>query len=244
MGRISTLLILAADVDLRRSADEREAVQLQQEHVGRGIDRAGGAVNVQRRGLDRRREALRADHLDDVARGDVLLGLEHVGEELLPGQVRLEGQRAAPPRERVTGTVLAGLFEQGDQPVDFADGVLVGLRRAGGVLEHGVDQDGDGLGDAIEDQQLVGDQEIHHRRLQVVVRRARHDRLDVVDELVADETDRAAGEPRQARAPDRIPRDNCSSCTPLRTRLPAPSCARLRRRPPQAARAPRSGPEP
>ena len=34
---------------------------------------------------------------------------------------------------------------------------------------------------------------------QVIVRRARHDRFDVVDEFVADEPDGAAGEPRQAR---------------------------------------------
>ena len=35
-------------------------------------------------------------------------------------------------------------------------------------------------------------------RAQFVLRRARHDRFDVVDEFVADETDRAAGEARQA----------------------------------------------
>ena len=32
----------------------------------------------------------------------------------------------------------------------------------------------------------------------LVLRRARHDRLDVVDELVADEPDRPAGKARQA----------------------------------------------
>ncbi len=59
--------------------------------------------------------------------------------------------------------MFARLFEQRDEPLDFADGVLVGFRRAGGVVEHGVDQDGDGLRDAIEDEQLVGDEEIHRR---------------------------------------------------------------------------------
>ena len=66
--------------------------------------------------------------------------------------------------------MFARLFEQRDQALDFADGVLVGLGRAGGVVEHGVDQHGDGLGDAVEDEQLVGDEEIHHRR--AAVRRA------------------------------------------------------------------------
>ena len=67
--------------------------------------------------------------------------------------------------------VLAGLLEQGDEAINFANRVFIGLRRAGGLVEHGVDQDGDGLGHAIEDKQLVGDEEIDHRGLQVVVRR-------------------------------------------------------------------------
>jgi hypothetical protein len=53
--------------------------------------------------------------------------------------------------------------------------------------------------DAVENQKLVGDEKIHHRRLQFILRRARHDGFDVVDEFVADEADRAAGEARQAR---------------------------------------------
>src|SRR5437867_4249332 len=56
---------------------------------------------------------------------------------------------------------------------------------------------GEGLRVAVEDEQLVGDQKIHSRRAQVVLRRSWHDGFDVVDEFVADETDRAAGEPGQ-----------------------------------------------
>ena len=58
-------------------------------------------------------------------------------------------------------------------------------------------------------KQLVGDEKIHDGRAQFILRRARHDRLDVVDEFVADETDRAAGEARQAG--QRPPRDIFSS---------------------------------
>ncbi len=94
--------------------------------------------------------------------------------------------------------MFAGLFEQRDQPFDFTYGVLVGRFRAGGILQHGVDQHGERLRHAVEDEQLVGDEEIHHRRLQLVLRRARHDRLDIVNEFVADETDGAAGETGQA----------------------------------------------
>ena len=47
--------------------------------------------------------------------------------------------------------VLGWLLEQGDEAVDLADGVFLSLGRAGRVFEHGVDQDGNGLGHAIED---------------------------------------------------------------------------------------------
>jgi len=46
---------------------------------------------------------------------------------------------------------------------------------------------------------LVRDEKIHHRRFQFIVRRARHDGFDVVDEFIADEADRTAGETRQSR---------------------------------------------
>ncbi len=50
-GANLNLVVLAAHVNFRRRADERKAVQFEQEHVGRRIDRARGAVNVQRRRL-------------------------------------------------------------------------------------------------------------------------------------------------------------------------------------------------
>ena len=68
------LAFLAAHMNFRRRADERKSVQLQQKHVGRRIDGARRAINVQRRRLDRRGKPLRTDDLDDVAGGDVFLG--------------------------------------------------------------------------------------------------------------------------------------------------------------------------
>ena len=73
--------VLTANMDFRRSADEGKARQFEQEHVRRRIDRAGGAIDVQRRRLDRSREALRADDLDDVAGSDVLLCLQNISSK-------------------------------------------------------------------------------------------------------------------------------------------------------------------
>ena len=95
--------------------------------------------------------------------------------------------------------VLAGLFEQRDQPLNFAGGIFVRFFRVGGVFLRGVDQHGEGLGDAVEDQQLVGNEKIHDRRLQLIMGGPGHDRLDIMNEFVADKTDRAAGEARQPR---------------------------------------------
>ena len=93
--------------------------------------------------------------------------------------------------------VLAWLFEQRNEPVDFACCVFVGLFGSRRVVNHGVDQDRYRLRDPVKDQQLVGDEEAHDRRLQVVAGWARHDRLNIVDEFVADEPDCPARETRQ-----------------------------------------------
>ena len=75
------LAVLAADVNFRRRADERESVQLQQKHVGRRVNVARGAVNIQRRRRDRRGKPLRADDLNDIAGGDVFLRGLDVGAD-------------------------------------------------------------------------------------------------------------------------------------------------------------------
>ena len=123
------LAILATHMNFRRRADERESVQFQQKHVGRRIDGAHGAINVNRRRLDRRGKPLRTDDLDDVARGDVFLGLEHVGKKLFPCDFGLKRNRRHFVRH-ADRMVFARLFEQRYQPLDFADGIFVSLGRA------------------------------------------------------------------------------------------------------------------
>jgi hypothetical protein len=100
------------------------------------------------------------------------------------------------------GHVLGRLFEQREKALDFADGVFVGVSRAGGLVNCGVDEHGDGLRHAVENEQLVGDDEIHRRCAEFVVGRTRDDRLDVVNEFVTDETHCATSEAGQARQRD------------------------------------------
>ena len=185
-------------MDLWRGADQRETVQLQQKHVRRRIDGARGAINVDRGGFDRCAETLRADHLNDVAGGDVFLRLPHIGQKFLFGNIRLKRDRRN-FRQQTDRLIFARLLEQQDNAFDFSDSVFISLCCAGLVVEEGVDEDGDGLQDPVEDQKLIGDEEINRGRAQIVARRSRHNRLHVVDELITDESDGAAGETRQAR---------------------------------------------
>ena len=99
--------------------------------------------------------------------------------------------------------VFARLFEQRNQPLNFADGIFVNLGRTRRAIEKGVDQDGDGLRHPVKNQQLVGDEKNHGGRLQFVLGRARHDGFNVVNEFITDKTDGTAGETWQTRQQDR-----------------------------------------
>src|SRR4029077_420541 len=64
---------LALDERLRRGADQREAVQLEQEQVRRRVDAAERTVEVERRRGRGPRRALREHDLECIARADVVL---------------------------------------------------------------------------------------------------------------------------------------------------------------------------
>ena len=71
--------VLAGHEPLRRRADERDPVELEQEEVRRRVDAAQGAVDVEGRGRRRPLGALRRHALEDVAGDDVLLDvLDHL----------------------------------------------------------------------------------------------------------------------------------------------------------------------
>ena len=80
---------LALDDRLRRRADQREPVQLEQEQVRRRVDPPQRAVELQRRRGRRPLCALRDDDLECIARADVLLRRSHA-----PLVLRLVGEAA------------------------------------------------------------------------------------------------------------------------------------------------------
>ena len=110
--------VFATHMNFRRRADQRETLQFEQEHVRRRIDRARRAVNIHRRSLHRRGKSLRADHLDDVARRNVFFCARHIFKERLPGHVGGERDFRHVARD-IDRQMFQGLFEQGEEAVDF-----------------------------------------------------------------------------------------------------------------------------
>ena len=79
--------VLALDQSLRRGADQREILELEQEEVRRGVDAAERTVELDRRRRRRPLGALREDDLEGVAGADQLLDPPHAG--LVRGLIRL-----------------------------------------------------------------------------------------------------------------------------------------------------------
>ena len=93
---------LAFDDRLRRGADQREPVELEQEEVRRRVDPAQRAIELERGRGRRPLGALRDDDLERVARADVVLRATHA--PLVLRLVREAAERAArDPSPRGTG---------------------------------------------------------------------------------------------------------------------------------------------
>lgn len=77
-----------AHEDFRRGADHLKIAEVEEEHVGRGVERAQRAVERQRAGAEGLAHALAQYHLHDVAIDDVLLGAAHGSLEVFLGKFK------------------------------------------------------------------------------------------------------------------------------------------------------------
>ena len=140
------LVALAAHQDFGRRADDMEIAEIVVEHIGRGVERAQGAVERQRFVGKGQAHALAGDDLHAVAVENIVAHAAHVFfVTCFAGAVLRFGFQAA-QRQR-DGDALAQLFAQVFQP--FA-GALVGvvLRRVG-----------------VNDEIDFAGQIVHHRQL-------------------------------------------------------------------------------
>jgi hypothetical protein len=183
---------------LRARADDLERAGVEEEHVRGRVHLPEPPVRVERVQVRAPREPLRRHRLDDVARDDVLLERGH--ERLVPGLPHVRHGRM-PERDRPLRDLgRRRREERAREPARLGDRAVVRERErvAGGVgRAEDVRDDLDRLEEVVvheqrvrEHEERVGDPE----RVREV--RAPRRGLEVVDGVVADEADRAAGEGR------------------------------------------------
>jgi hypothetical protein len=164
------------------------AAEREKEHVRRRVDRAQAAVDVERAGRQVLSKALRNHDLEGVAGVDVLAGGVDHRVELAGGHVRLPSPAIRPGHRRGTSV----LREPSLHLIDASHRVAI-LLAVGPVNR----EQAQAPRDVVEDRQVLRAKEcgLGHRR-----RGAGRDRqpLEVTRRLVAEVTDRAAMEPRNA----------------------------------------------
>src|SRR5581483_10632585 len=179
------------DERLRRGADERDPVQLEQEQVRRRVDAAQLAVEGHRRDVRPPLGPLREDDLEGVAAADVVAARLHAADVTV--RVRQPPHPAAACRRR-PGRLRDRAREQGG---DLAGVAREHVRAAAGVVEA---------------HEHVGDDEAALRQTGPVVRQ-RHGRLEHRHVVVAEVADDRSGGPLRlpegdepvAAADERVP---------------------------------------
>ena len=194
------LAILQAHVHLRAGADDPHRLpwdaghpaEVQEVHVGGGVEHAQGPVDGEGIRLRLPAQALAEHHLEDVPRGDVLLGLAHVGLVLCLGEVAAPFRPAAalPGHGRDQG-----LAQVGHDLIDAGHRVRVGGPEI--RLHPHVGDDEELVLHVIEDHQVVREEEDHVRHLQVPAGGAGQP-LHEAHQVVAEVAHRAAGKAGQA----------------------------------------------
>ena len=147
--------VFQAHQHLRRSAHQRQVIaEFEQEHVGRWIGGAQGAVNLQGAGFGLAAEALRQNNLEGVAIANILLrpahavfmhGLLYIGARVARQVDRWADHRHDAP---AAATELRNhLVNAGHRTVISRIGTVAGVMRVGqdSQLMHGVVEDHQGV---------------------------------------------------------------------------------------------------
>ena len=206
-GAVGDDAIVDAAEDLGAGPDEHAAFSLEVEHVGRGVDDAQGAVDVERIDGGNALETLGEDDLKNVAGGDVLFGLFDDVFELRAGHVGRAGRGGGYVERSVAGSELdGGGLKAVDEIVEFAAAVLVGGFDGRMVVDADVIDSEDGFAHVIEGDDLAIEGEIEIGQVAIVAGGVgEFFGFDVADGVVACVADPAAGEVGQLGDADEIP---------------------------------------
>ena len=183
-----------------RRADQRHIAEPQVKHVRRRIDRAQAAIEVERMHRQRRLEALRRHHLDNVAGDDVLLGRvnhRHVALAGLVGgdiQIAFAVGRRSGSRHGAT----AASRRRAIDLIDFRLRALVGDVGRGEFLDRHVGDNLERLAHVVEHQHGVGEHHVEVGDAEIVVHGVGNSRLETAHDIVGEKADRAAEKARQS----------------------------------------------
>jgi hypothetical protein len=187
------VLVFEAHQDLGGRAHHLEFLEVEIEHVGRGIEAADRPVQGQRAGAEGLAHALAEHHLHDVALDDVILGLLHGSLEGFLAEARNRlGRRGA-----VLGRHVDRLAQLADQLLQAPHGTRVGV----GDFRLGIHHQGELARQVVDDGDFFGQQQQDVRRVQfVLLLGLGQARLDVAHRVVAEAAHQAAGKARQVVA--------------------------------------------
>ena len=166
-GTIVSDAIFQAHQHFGRGADEGQVIaEIQQEHIGRWIGGAQGAVDLQGAGFGLAAEALRQHNLKGVAIADIFFGDAHAIFVDTLFHVRF-GIGAFAIHRQIVGLMEHGRGQGIDDSVYALDRPLVGAVRIVASIVR-VRQDNQLVHGVVEYHQRIGQHECHRRHAQVV----------------------------------------------------------------------------
>ena len=196
-----------AHEQLRRTADDLDAVEHEVVHVRRRIDHAERAVQVGRRKVERHVDAPRDLHLKRVARDDVLRGCARRRREICPCRSASALRPAGAVGSRSSGPSAAGPRRRATRRVDARIAPCVGRVAAPSsdafARTRAADDDARLRAQVVEDDQRVGEHEQRVGHVDATRGRCRQP-LDQARDVVAEVADGAAPELTDLRRVDRL----------------------------------------
>ena len=180
-------------MNFRGGADEGEAFQLQDEHIGGGVYVAESAVEIDGGLVEGDGEALAGDELEDVAGLDEFLAVADHPLVFRLGGVGLGGL-LGDLREAVEGGDVEGAVEDLDDGGDAAFRGGVGFLRGVVLVEKRVCDNLDAAEAVVEDEEGVREHEEGVGDAEGVFGRLAEGWLELADRIVGKVADHAAGE--------------------------------------------------
>ncbi len=168
----------------------------QKEHVGRWVQRAQAAIDIEGSRPQSTFKPLCENDLDDIAGTDVLLGALH--DPLVLRRFEVRRNLRCSFRYRWQGIALERLGQAIDDRGDTLTGGIVLGTQIGAVVETSVRHDLHRLCDVVEDHQGIGEHQIEVGLVEVVDG-VLGQTLDRTHDVVPEESDQTAGKSRQPR---------------------------------------------